>query len=108
MSRATRSALDHHGGKLKRTVEGMADAPIQIQRQVHPIRKLVMSLWRPPGQDSLARCDGVCGGTVQCTSSRVAMLQNRKEISRDAYLLNIDAISCYGSYLYCDSVPQLI
>jgi hypothetical protein len=39
--------IDHDGGKLKHTVEGMADAPILIQRELHPIRKLVMSLWGP-------------------------------------------------------------
>lgn len=36
--------IDHTGGKLKRTVEGMADAPVLTQIQVRRTRKLVMSL----------------------------------------------------------------
>ena len=80
MSRATRSGpdkIDHDGGKLKRTVEGMADAPILIQRELRPIRKLVISLWGPRGEDSLARCGGVGDDSGAVQLRRVAMLQDR-------------------------------
>lgn len=76
-----RARLDHHGGKLKHTVEGIADAPVLIQRQVHPIRKLVMSLWGPPGEDSLAGCGGVGDGSGAVQLRRVAMLQDRKGVT---------------------------
>lgn len=111
MSRVTSSGpdkIDHHGGKLKRTVEGMADAPIIIQRQVRAIRKLVMSLWGRPGEDSSAGCGGVGDGSGAAQLRRVAMLQDRKETSRDTYLLNIHATPCYSSHLYRDDISQLI
>lgn len=94
--------IDHTGGKLKRTVEGMVDAPVLTQIQVRRTRKLVMCLWGPPGEDSLAGCGGLGDGSGAVQPRRVAMLQDRKETSRDTYLLTINATSWYSSHLHCE------
>lgn len=99
--------IDHTGGKLKRTVEGMADAPVLTQIQVRPTRKLVVSLWGPPGEDSLAGCGGVGDGSGAVQLRRVAMLQDRKETSRDTYLLTINVTSWYSSHLHHERYPSI-
>lgn len=64
-----------------------------------------MSLWGPPGEDSLPGCGGVGDGIGAVQLRRVAMLQDRKETSRDTYLLTINATSWYSSHLYRDNIP---
>ncbi|KAJ9486584.1 hypothetical protein VN97_g6768 [Penicillium thymicola] len=67
-----------------------------------------MSLWGPPGEDYLPGCGGVGDGIGAVQLRRVAMLQDRKETSRDTYLLTINATYWYSSHLYRDNIPQLI
>lgn len=66
-----------------------------------------MSLWGPPGEDSLPGCGGVGDGIGAVQLRRVAMLQDRKETSRDTYLLTINATSWYSSHLYRDNIPPI-
>lgn len=73
--------IDHTGGKLKRTVEGMADTPVRTQIQVRPIKKLVVSLWEPPGGDSLAGCGKVGDSSGAVQLRRVAMLRDHRDIT---------------------------